>query len=123
MTTEQIQLYFAIVGFVAAAAAIVRYSTLKTAITSLEAVVSAQKEELAVTKSRNIEQGSVIVEQGKQIEVLQNTVNSSELIRALDAHLANHHKEAMAGQDRLHVDLVGLKSVITALRRQNGGAA
>lgn len=107
MISQQIVLFISIVGALVGAAAILRAQTLKAAIDSLERLVSSYKEELALTKSKNIEQGATIEQQTRQITILTNTVNSSELIIALDRHLSAHHTEAMTKFDREHDDMVG----------------
>lgn len=120
MTSEQFLYLISIVAFLAGASAILKTRTMQNTIDRQgelldvnEKSIAAREREIFDKDRRILALETQVTQQQQQIEVLTNTVNSSDLIRALDEHLAAHHKEAMEKLDRQHRDFVSLRSLVS----------
>lgn len=112
MSSEQFFYLVAILAFLSGASAILKVRTMQNTIDRQSELIDATEHDLAFQKSKRQELESTVAQQQQQITVLTSTVNSSELIKALDEHLAAHHREAMEKLDRQHRDFVSLRSLI-----------
>lgn len=123
MSSEQFFYLVAVLAFLSGASAILKVRTMQNTIDRQGELIEVTDRELSYNKSKRMELEATVKQQQQQIQVLTNTVNSSELIRAmdehlselfraLDDHLADHHREAMEKFDRWHRDFVALRSAV-----------
>jgi hypothetical protein len=115
MSSEQITTLIAIVAFLAGASAVLKVRTMQNTIDQQGELIEVQERRLTFQDVELDKAQVTIGQQQQQITVLTNTVNSADLIRSLDEHLANHHREAMKRMDRLHDDVM---SAMREARRQ-----
>jgi hypothetical protein len=115
MSSEQITTLIAIVAFLAGASAVLKVRTMQNTIDQQGELIEVQDRRLSFQDVELDKAQVTIGQQQQQITVLTNTVNSADLIRSLDEHLATHHREAMKRMDRLHDDVM---SAMREARRQ-----
>jgi hypothetical protein len=115
MSSEQITTLIAIVAFLAGASALLKVRTMQNTIDQQGELIEVQERRLTFQDVELDKAQVTIGQQQQQITVLTNTVNSADLIRSLDEHLAAHHREAMKRMDRLHDDVM---SAMREARRQ-----
>lgn len=122
MTSEQFLFLISVVAFLAGASAILKVRTMQNTIDRQGELIEVTEHDLAYNKSKRIELEKTVQQQQQQIDVLTNTVNSSELISALDAHLAEHHREAMGKLEQQHQDMLRLRvAVVDLLEKADSG--
>jgi len=115
----------ALVNFFAAAAVYLRGSrdkgTIETLTRSNDALQENNKilnDRVTLLETSDTSKGEKIAAQDKTIEVLTNTVNSSELIKTLSSELSMHHKAAMTGVAQIHTDLAELPKKIALVLKE-----
>lgn len=97
-----------VVLFLGAATVYLRGSKDKGTIDTLTRNNAALAERVMILEASDLAKAKQIESLMAANIVLQNTVNSSELIRDLRVDLNKHHASAMEGLQQVHADLAGL---------------
>lgn len=108
----------AVVLFLGAATVYLRGSRDKGTIDTLTRNNAALDERVKILEASDLVKQGKIDALTQANQVLTNTVNSSELIKALKVDLANHHAAAMTGVEQLHADLAGLPAALALLMKR-----
>lgn len=111
----------AVINFLGASAVYLRGSRDKGTIETLSRSNTALQENNKILNDRvtlletsGHAQQEKLDAQTETIEVLTNTVNSSELINVLRSDLGDHHSAAMSGMEKIHADLTNLPALLVA---------
>lgn len=108
-----------VVLFLGAATVFLRGSKDKGTIETLTRNNAALTERVQILEASDLAKTTQIQALTTANKVLQNTVNSSELINALRHDLTEHHTAAMEELEQVHTDLAGLPLQLATVLRGN----
>lgn len=109
-----------IVLFLGAATVYLRGSKDKGTIETLNRNNAALTERVGILEASDLAKKAQIEALTSANLVLQNTVNSSELIGDLRQDLSSHHEAAMQGLELVHADLAGLPLQFAVVMKEQG---